>query len=280
MQAYKRNYLTVKVATDLFSLNPQLLSHEQQLQVEQQVERVYQLQDAILHSDEATLVTVTPQEIETAFTQCVTGYDSETKFQDALHRQHLDPGQLKQALHDELLCEKVMTYVSQDVPQLDKEKARSYFHQHQSEFSRADSWEMSQILITVNEQFPENTHSVAKTRIEAVKAQCGKTDFATLALKYSECPSALSNGYLGWCEAGKLYPQIVSSLCELKEETVSDPIETELGFHLVLYHQHQPGRTATFQEAYPFLQQKHEQRAKQYLQKQWLRQLMMNKIAV
>ncbi|MDW6003982.1 peptidylprolyl isomerase [Vibrio mangrovi] len=272
---YQKHYLTAKVATDLFNLNPQLLSEQQRLQVDRLVKRVSHIQNAILHSREAEQIEVTPQEVESAFAQCVAGYASVDEFHIALHRQHLDESQLKQALSHEIACEKVMSFISQDVPVLDKDKALAYFHDHQQEFSRNSSWEMSQILITINEQFVENHRPAALQRIREVKEQCDVSAFETLALKYSECPSALSNGYLGWCEEGKLYPQVVSALQILPTEMVSSPVETELGFHLVRYHQHRPARIATFEEAYPFLQQKHEQRARQYLQKQWLRQLMV-----
>jgi len=274
MEAYQRNYLTAKIATDMYKLNPEWLSSMQRVKVDEQVERLFRVQKAILGSSEANFVTVSAQDIQTAFNKLVEGYPSHSEFKTAMQGLHLTEGQLKQVLSEELKCEKVMELISQDIPELDQATALKYFNTHQQEFSRSDVWELSQILITVNDEFSENHRDEAWRRIHDVKKQCEFTAFGTLAMKHSECPSAMSNGYLGWCEETKLYPQIAACLSEIKQGEMSEVIETELGFHLVRVHQHKGARTATFEEAYPFLQRKHEQRARQFLQKQWLSQLL------
>jgi len=274
MEAYQRNYLTAKIATEMFKLNPEWLSSVQRVKVDEQVERLYRVRSAILGSAEATSVSVSAKEINEAFKKLADNFQSQSEFESAMQGQHLSKGQLKQVLSEELKCEKVMDLVSKDIPALDKAQALEYFNAHQEEFSRSNVWEMSQILITVNEEFSENHRDEAWRRIHDVKSQCETTAFGTLAMKYSECPSAMSDGYLGWCEESKLYPQIAACLFDLEKGEVSDVIETELGFHLVRVHEHKGARTATFEEAYPFLQQKHEKRARQYLQKQWLNQLI------
>lgn len=274
MEAYKRNYLTAKIATDMFKLNPEWLSSMQRVKVDEQVERLYRVQSAILGSAEATSVSVSPKEVDEAFHKLVEGFPSRAEFDATMKGQNITPVELKLVLADELKCDKVMELVSKEFPALDEKQALEYYKTHQHEFSRSDVWEMSQILITVNDEFSENHRDEAWRRIHDVKAQCEYTAFGTLALKYSECPSAMSNGYLGWCEETKLYPQIAACLIDLEKGDVSDVIETELGFHLVRVHQHKAARTASFEEAYPFLQRKHEQRARQYLQKQWISQLL------
>ncbi|PNH93870.1 peptidylprolyl isomerase [Vibrio diazotrophicus] len=274
MEAYQRNYLTAKIATDMYKLNPEWLSSMQRVKVDEQVERLFRVQKAILGSSEANFVTVSAQDIQTAFDKLAEGYQSYNEFKAAMQGQHLTEGQLKQVLSEELKCEKVMDLVSQDIPELDQATALEYFNTHLREFSRSNVWEMSQILITVNDEFSENHRDEAWRRIHDVKKQCDFTAFGTLAMKYSECPSAMSNGYLGWCEETKLYPQIAACLFELKHGEVSEVIETDLGFHLVRVHQYKGARTATFEEAYPFLQRKHEQRARAFLQKQWISQLL------
>ncbi|MCZ4370550.1 peptidylprolyl isomerase [Vibrio diazotrophicus] len=274
MEAYQRNYLTAKIATDMYKLNPEWLSSMQRVKVDEQVERLFRVQKAILGSSEANFVTVSAQDIQTAFDKLAEGYQSYNEFKAAMKGQHLTEGQLKQVLSEELKCEKVMDLVSQDIPELDQATALEYFNTHLQEFSRSNVWELSQILITVNDEFSENHRDEAWRRIHDVKKQCDFTAFGTLAMKYSECPSAMSNGYLGWCEETKLYPQIAACLFELKHGEVSEVIETDLGFHLVRVHQYKGARTATFEEAYPFLQRKHEQRARAFLQKQWISQLL------
>ncbi|MBF9002404.1 MULTISPECIES: peptidylprolyl isomerase [Vibrio] len=277
MEAYKRHYLTAKVATELYQLNPEFLSSMQRVKVDEQVEQLYRIQEAILQSQEAQWIALSEQEVDQALDSCIEGYDSYQGFIQALNNQHLDEGKLRQALKEELKCDKVMEWVSRDVPSLRQEDAERYFNTHRQEFHRPQMWDMSQILITVNEAYPDNTHAKVVARIWSVYDHCKAQDddvFSQHALKYSECPSAMNNGYLGWCDETKLYPQITERLVSLASNQLSTPIETELGFHLVKYHQMKPEGMASFAEALPFLEEKHTQRARQYLQRQWLTQLL------
>lgn len=276
METQKRRYLTVKVATELFKLNPELLSAPQQLQVASQVQRLMQLQQAILHSHEAMGIGVSASQLEQAWAQCLAQFDREASFAQSLAKQGLTSEGLRAALYDELRCERVLERVSVDIPPLALEQAQAYFDGHRQEFSRAAIWQLSQILITVNQDYAENRRHAVLKRICHVRHLAQTHDFAQLALQYSECPSAMEQGFLGWCEQDKLYPQIAAVLPSLAEGAVSDPIETELGFHLVRWHQFKPAKVASFDEVLPLLQQRHQQRAKKYLQKQWLNRVFIN----
>ena len=274
MEAYKRHYLTAKVATELFKMNPQYLSSMQRAKVDAQVEQLYRIQDAILHSPEVQWVNLSETEVDSALQTCIEGYESYSLFLAALDNQQLDEVALRKALSEELKCDKVLEMVSNSVPPLNQTDAKTYYEQHLHEFYRPQTWEMSQILITINDAYPENRRDQVLHRIWALYHQCDNGQFDTLALQHSECPSAMQNGYLGWCDAEKLYPQITERLALIAPNQVSTPIETELGFHLVKYQQTRPAGQATFEQAYPFLREKHEHRARQYLQRQWIAQLL------
>ncbi len=172
MEAYKRNYLTAKIATDMFKLNPEWLSSMQRVKVDEQVERLYRVQSAVLGSAEAASVSVSPKEVDEAFHKLVEGFPSREEFEATMKGQYLTPVELKLVLADELKCDKVMELVSSEFPPLDENQALEYYKKHQEEFSRSNVWEMSQILITVNDEFSENHRDEAWRRIHDVKAQC------------------------------------------------------------------------------------------------------------
>jgi nitrogen fixation protein NifM len=274
MDEQKRSYLTAKVSTELFQLNPQFLSSMQRVEVDERVERVFQIQELILNAPEAAEIDVSAQELESCFQASLERFENKDEFFATLQAQNLSEQGLKQALIDELKCDKVMEFIAQDIPALDRDKAVQYYETHRLEFSRAKTWEISQILITINDDYAENTRVNASARINDVYKKAKKSNFAKLALKHSECPSAMENGYLGWCEEGKLYPEIMNQLYKLKPGEISPPVETEIGYHLVQFHSTKEARTATFEEVWPFLQEKHASRARQFLQKQWINQLL------
>jgi nitrogen fixation protein NifM len=272
MNREKQRYLMAKVSTQLFELNPEFLSLEQQLAVDAQVAQILKVHQAILSSDEAQQVSVTDDEINVALADLQEKFESHSAFIESLHKQGLSEVGFRAVIAEELRCERVLESISQAIPPLDQEQAKSYFEAHRLAFSQARTWEMSQILITVNDDFPENRREQAYQRISEIKNKLVTEDFALLALQYSECPSAVEQGYLGWCEEGKLFPEISRQLYTLAPNQLSEPIATEIGYHLVKYHAQREARVATFEEAWPYLQQKHANRAKQFLQKQWLSQ--------
>ncbi|GMQ27915.1 peptidylprolyl isomerase [Algoriphagus confluentis] len=62
----------------------------------------------------------------------------------------------------------------------------------------------------------------------------GKADFADLARKYSQDPgSAAQGGDLGFFRRGELAPQYESTALALRPGEISDPVETQFGFHMI-----------------------------------------------
>jgi peptidyl-prolyl cis-trans isomerase SurA len=59
-------------------------------------------------------------------------------------------------------------------------------------------------------------------------------DFATLAKKYSDDPSVLSNGGdMGWVGRGQMVPEFEATAFKLKPGEMSMPFETDFGFHIM-----------------------------------------------
>ncbi|SHO56804.1 peptidylprolyl isomerase [Vibrio quintilis] len=270
----KKRYLLAKVATEMYQLNPEYLSSVQRGEVEERVSRMFEIQHLILTSPEADrVVPVQSGELEKAYKECVDNFTSEEEFHQSMTSQLLSTEGLREALRDQLMCDKILDDVSSDIPPLDVAKAKHYYHQHQQEFSRPTTWEMSQILITVNDEYAENTRENALKRIHDIYSKARSKSFAKLAQRHSECPSAMNQGYLGWCKEGDLYRPISDALYQLKPQEISQPIETEMGFHLITFHQQRDASQATFEEVWPFLQEKHQARAKAFLQRQWIQHL-------
>lgn len=59
-------------------------------------------------------------------------------------------------------------------------------------------------------------------------------DFATLAKKYSDDPSVLSNnGDMGWVGRGRMVPEFEAMAFRLKPNEISMPFESEFGYHIM-----------------------------------------------
>jgi len=271
----KKRYLMAKVSTEMYHSNPEYLSDTQRVDVEEKVIQMNKIQHLILASTEAKKISpIQSKELNDAFQSCIDNFPTMMAFNHSIQSQSLTQSGLRQVIHDQLLCDKVLEDIASNIPELNIKKAKDYYQAHQLEFSRGTTWEMSQILITVNDNYEENSRKKSLERITYVRSKMSFQSFEQLAMRYSECPSAMNNGYLGWCEEGKLYASITKALCHLKPRVISQPIETDIGFHLIRYHKKKAAQMATFEEVWPFLQKKHNTRAKHYLQRQWIQHLL------
>ena len=58
-------------------------------------------------------------------------------------------------------------------------------------------------------------------------------NFMNAAKKYSKCPSGSSGGILGWFGRGDMVPEFEKAAFELTPGTVSEPVKTQFGWHLI-----------------------------------------------
>ena len=88
------------------------------------------------------------------------------------------------------------------------------------------------ILIKTNELINDEE---AQKRLQVMAARIADgDDFAALAKANSEDPgSALNGGELGWVTPGLLVPPFEKSMTELQINELSEPVQTQFGWHLI-----------------------------------------------
>ena len=86
---------------------------------------------------------------------------------------------------------------------------------------------------------------------QAIKAKLdAKADFATLAMELSDDPgSKPTGGDLGWVRKGLMTPKFEESLFSLAKDQVSEPVETEFGWHLIQLQEIKPAVVKAFEDA-------------------------------
>jgi len=58
-------------------------------------------------------------------------------------------------------------------------------------------------------------------------------EFEEIAKEKSDCPSSKKGGDLGWFGRGKMAKPFEKKAFELDEGEISDPVDTQFGFHLI-----------------------------------------------
>ncbi|MBI3408612.1 MAG: peptidylprolyl isomerase [Planctomycetes bacterium] len=100
-------------------------------------------------------------------------------------------------------------------------------------------------------KLPTGTDNLAreKERIKAIDKA-----FAAAASKESTCPSNKQGGDLGWFpRAGAMVEPFARAAFALKLYQMSDVVNTEFGYHLILATDSKPGKEVKFEEMKPFV---------------------------
>jgi len=98
-------------------------------------------------------------------------------------------------------------------------------------------------------------------------------DFAALAKRYSEDPNAADGGAMGWIAQGDLMPELDTALFSVPVGSVSEPIQTRLGFHLVKVEERRTASDLSVADANRAVYQRLYQQKFEAAMKRWLTEL-------
>jgi nitrogen fixation protein NifM len=150
-----------------------------------------------------------------------------------------------------------------------------YYQFHPDEFMRPEIRRARHILITINEDLPENGREAARKRIDDIAARLAKDPkrFEEQALKHSECPTAMNGGLLGEVVRGKLYPELEAVLFALNAMAISPVVESELGFHILRCDEVMPAGSVPLAQVRDKVREMLETRRRRICQNAWIKSL-------
>lgn len=268
-------YNVLRAALALFKKAPSELADVELTQAQRQAANEYKIETMVLNSKEASAVVITDKEVQRAYGEIQGRYDDEAVFLSELYKNQLDEDALRAALYRQCKVNTVLDLIGSRAPDASEIEIGIYYHLHPEQFHKPELREAWHIYISINPEYPENTRDMARARIEELRAKLQKKPhkFADLALKHSECPTALQGGVLGMVPRGKLYPELDAVLFKLKAGEISDVVESEIGFHLVLCKEIQKPETLSLQKATPKIRQLMKERSRRTCQRAWLASL-------
>jgi parvulin-like peptidyl-prolyl isomerase len=95
----------------------------------------------------------------------------------------------------------------------------------------SDQIRASHILVSTDSRSKDD----AKAEIEALHKKISDgAAFADIARETSDCPSGSSGGDLGQFGRGMMVPEFEQAAFDLDVDSLSGPVETDFGFHLIL----------------------------------------------
>ncbi len=133
--------------------------------------------------------------------------------------------------------------------EVDEQKLREYFGEHRSEFFVEEERKVRHILIGSETGTEEEQRAKALDLLEQLREGA---DFAELAKNNSDDPgSAANGGDLGWVNRGVMVKPFEDSAFSLAPETLSEPVKTDFGYHILQVTEVRGGSDATFEQMLP-----------------------------
>jgi peptidyl-prolyl cis-trans isomerase D len=125
---------------------------------------------------------------------------------------------------------------------------------NQARFVIPEQRRASHILIAVAKDATPAERDKAKAKAQDIlaKVRAKPADFASLAKQYSDDPgSAERGGDLDYAPAGNYVKQFSDALFALKQDQISDLVETEFGYHIIMMTGLKPGSVRPLDQAKP-----------------------------
>ncbi|MDD5578182.1 MAG: nitrogen fixation protein NifM [Methylobacter sp.] len=268
-------YNLLRAALALFKKSPEELAEAELKQARNQALNELRIESRVLNASEAAAVIVTEQELQQAYQEIRDRYEDEAAFLSDLEKNQLDEAGLLAALQRQCKVNTVLELIASRAPTISEVEVGIYYHLHAEQFHRPERREVSHIFISINPDYPENTLETALTRAQELCDKLRKKPhkFADLALRHSECPTALQGGVLGTVSRGTLYPELDAVLFKLKQGEVSEVVKSEIGFHVLLCKSIQRADTLSLAKATPKIRQLMMERARRTCQRAWLASL-------
>jgi peptidyl-prolyl cis-trans isomerase C len=265
-------YLELKLSWELYQKAPETLSQPERSRLSDIAAKQDNIEQAILASPQAANVVVPNATLRTRVQEIRQRYPDNVAFAQDLERIDLSEADLEKAVERDLRVEAVLEQIVAAVPPVSLTDAEIYYRLHPDAFDRPESRRLRHILITFDK--PEDRLKALKT-LENLRSTAISTEkFATAALRYSQCPTAVDGGRLGLVKRQQLYAELEAPAFALREGEISAVIESPIGLHIVRCDEILPSGLLSFAEVSQKIIDRLNDKRRQETQRLWIKQLL------
>ncbi len=134
---------------------------------------------------------------------------------------------------------------------ISEKKLKKYYDKNRGEFKEATSVHARHILVKSSSEA-----ELILEKLKSLKANILQRKFIAFAKEKSVGPSGANGGDLGTFTKGKMVPEFDKEVFSMKIGTVSEPIETQFGFHLIYLEAKNKAKNLAFKEVKTFIEQR------------------------
>jgi len=227
----------------------------------------------LIHEAKRKKIDVTRKEIQDGIEEIKKRFATEEEYNQELAKQGLSEEKFKEQVKEQLMVIKLIDQeVKAKVVSPTDSDIGDFYKQHESEMVEPEQVRVRHILIKVDEK-TDKTAALKRIREILNEAKTGKTSFAELAKKYSEDPSAVRGGDIGFFVKGQMVRKFEDAAFALNVGQISDVVETEYGYHIIQCIEKKAAEKKSLEEIRDYLRNFIFQKRMEEYYENWLRRL-------
>jgi len=177
-------------------------------------------------------IKVSDREVENALGEIKSRFKTEKEYFDEMKKQGISLSDMKKRTKQQLMIIKLIDMeVKSKIDKPTNEEAKTFYKNNESQLWEPEKVRVRHILIRVSSDTPKDL-ALKKARKVLALAKKGE-DFAELARKYSEGPSSVNGGDLGFFARGDMVPEFEKVAFSLKVGEISGIVKTKFGYHII-----------------------------------------------
>ena len=191
----------------------------------------------------------TDEEVAERLEQIKSQFSSSEEFKSALASQGLTVVDLKEKYREQIMIKKMVNREVRSRVSVTPIEIALFYEKNKDDFNLPAQVKVMTIMIRKSEADPEsNTDSLKKIKMIELKMAEGE-DFTKLAREYSQDPSAVDGGDMGYINKGQMMKKIDEVIFSLQPGEISETIETPVGYHVFKIVEVKEAGAESFDEA-------------------------------
>ena len=179
--------------------------------------------------------------IDAQIAQVIQQVGGRENFVKALAAQKISEDDFRRELAKGCRVDALVKQACSAVPEPCEHEIADYYRAHQAEFNTQPQV-LAQHILVKTEGLDAADKAQALEKIKAIRTRvvsagdAGEVGqrFCAEAKEHSDCPSGAQGGSLGWFGPGMMVPEFDHAAFAMKCGEVSDVIETQFGYHIIL----------------------------------------------
>ncbi len=195
-------------------------------------------------------LTVTKQEIDEAIKRLMEQYNlkSEEAFDASLKQSGLTRPDMEARLRDTLLTNKVFGRELRSRTEISDKELRQRYEKEKDSYRLPERARLREIVIVIPPAADLGARALLRAKAEeaATRARAGEP-FAALVGEFSDSPSKEKGGDIGTVAKSELLPVLDQSVFATPAGSITGPVESPAGFHILLVEERLPSEIPGFE---------------------------------